>query len=260
MQIKKLLLSTVMGLGLASAIASVAVAAPVAVRDAVGGDGVFASAGLHQSVSISTNGGTSFGSQGAGAFGLEIATDPGLSIFNSFVTYCFEIGQNLFLPTTYESQALATALANNVPAPAPTAAAAAEKIQRLWAARFADSVNEGGGTFDGVVGATSQERAAAFQVAIWELSVDNGDGLNSGSFRLGAGQTNVEALANIYLGLASGAGATANVLGLYHPTIQNLLYAPPGGPGGADVPAPASLALFGAGLVALAAMRRRKNA
>lgn len=271
MDLKKLLLSTVLGVGAAMTLASAAIAAPVVVRDAQPADSSpFASAGLFQSVSIRVQGMNSnaFFNQNAGAFGLEQATNsPQFNNFTSLITYCIEIGQSLgfnSLPATYQSMALATALSSNIPA-SPDAAAAADKIRRLWADSFAASVDVNSSDFEGLTGISTSERAAAFQVAIWEIAVDNGDGLGVGDFRaaqgsVGSSQRDVYDLAALYVAIAnSNRTPLANIEALASDTRQNLIR-PSGGPSGAEVPAPASLALFGAGLVALAAMRRRTNA
>lgn len=264
------LLASVAGIGVATMLATAASAAPVRVQDAAGGVGIFASGALFSTANISTDGGATFSTINAGAFGLELSsaspTFPSGS-FSSFVTYCFEIGQFIgTLPTTYEQQSLAATLALNSPASA-TPSATAIKIARLWHERFAASVSETDTNFDGVTNADSATRGAAFQVALWDLAVDGGDGLSNGTFRSdGASNffyTAIVDLATKYIAIANDSSLTtiANLAALYDPDRQNLIRELGGSSTTDDpVPAPATLALFGAGLIGLAAMRRKKNA
>lgn len=274
---------------LAAGIAAQASAAPlVNIRDDVGlqgdaalpGGSVFAFAPATGRISL--DGGSNFTNRSAGAFGLQKDIAGAPIVWSSFMTYCFEITQTLSIPTTYDAQLLAGAtsgLTGSVAVQGQKAAA----IETLWKARFAEA------TTDNTVGltvasSTKAERSAAFQLALWEISTDNNaDGADAGSDGLGEGtvrasrslattdasQRRVYDLAVAYLAIAYGGGPRETMYSLLSGTSQDLLltcsdlFGPTdvrcGGPGETvDTPVPASLVLFGAGLMALAGMRRRK--
>lgn len=250
--------AAVMGLGFAAMLGSTAFAAPVKVDDAPGGDGIFASANLHHVIKVKFNGAKQ--DADAGAFGLvQSNAAPGFppGSFSQLITYCFEFGESIGgLPTTYQSQALSSVLSSAV----------TDAISRLWAKSFADSVSETSTNFEGVSGINAKERAAAFQAAVWELAVDGvGGSLGGGNFEVETGsgaQGDIRRMAQKYLDIAKDTSNTtlASLEALTFKGKQDLLRPGPGGPGGATVPAPGTLALFGAGMVALAAFRRLKKA
>jgi hypothetical protein len=184
----------------------------------------------------------------AGAFGIRLdetladGTPLGLPA-RDLPAFCFEIAQHIALPALYESVPLAAAM--------PAARAAA--VYRLWGARQSVVVDAASPQYDGVPGATPRDRAAAFQVAIWEIVMDGNDGLGTGAFRLVAPDAPLLGLAMRYLTQAYDASLPAgNVIALVSPTSQDLLDDPPA----TGVPAPASALLLAAALVPL--LRRRR--
>src|SRR4051794_16871122 len=93
------------------------------------------------------------------------------------------------------------------PTNGPMGAAKAGAIRELW------------GRFRGAIG-TDGTKAAAFQMAVWEIVTDSGRDLSSGVFRAGtanAGEVAVKNQAQSWLNLINGTGPKANLLALSSP-------------------------------------------
>lgn len=222
------------------------------ISNAPGGGGplsLFLSDDLWRPVRVNNAGTTEL--LAAGAFGIRLdeATPGGTSLglpTKDLPAFCFEIAQHIALPALYESVPLAAAM--------PAARAAA--VSRLWGHRQSVVIDAANPQYDGISGATSRDRVAAFQVAIWDIVIDGGDGFSGGSFRLVSPDAPLLGLALRYLTQAYDASLPpGDVIALVSPTSQDLLDDPPG----TDVPAPASALLLAAALVPLLRRRRERG-
>lgn len=152
-------------LGFAAAIAApTASAAPVLVRDADGGS-VFSGSGLAAPQVVSINVSGSDKSVYASPFALQYSTDSGASWIN-FLTYCLEPDETLGVSGTPTAGDLVASMFGTA-----EYSGSASSLGRLYATYFSDSL-------------TSDTKAAAFQVALWELAYDTGSNLSAGAFKL----------------------------------------------------------------------------
>lgn len=208
-----------------------ALGSPIQVRDGNGGN-VFNGGPGHVNLTINLDG--SNRNVAAGAFALEYrqtSSNPWVS----FLTYCLEPDENLGINSN------GTPVSGNLNgsmAGTSEYASRASAIAGLWNTWFLDSL-------------TSATRSAAFQVALWELAYDAGSSLATGVFRYTAsGAVKTQALA--YLNPSNWnnpIGATPGVI--LRTGNQDLVV---------NIPEPATLALFGLGLIGLAAAGRRRAA
>lgn len=207
-------------------------------------------------ISVSGDGGLNFLNVGVGLFSLESAPLPTGSPFTPLMTFCLEINEALvWSAATIDYDVVAL----NSPA-SGLDIFQKQRIERMWQNHFATAVAD--------ATADRGERLAAFQAAIWEI-VEDGAGnaaptysLTGGDFQIDcANAGDVCTFATAYLtspSLEGGPGA-GNLVRLEHPEQQDLI-AFTSGPGGLGdpVPVPATALLFGAGLLGLGVMRRRR--
>jgi len=226
--------------------ASLASASPFEIKNphtGFGNDDIFVN-GLWRTIDIEI-GGTAYTGFGAGLFKLEsLDTANPLATWQPFVTFCIEIQADQFvsIPAIFTPQPLADA---------PRNATIAARMGRLWTARSS------------VVDADS---AAAFQLALWAIEADDvADAtLSNLLFTLNTSESALNTKIGDYLAIARDGSIDPLVLtALANVDSQDYVVVMDGGGGFGggpeDVPAPASLVLFGSTLAALAVIRRRKS-
>lgn len=202
---------------------SVSTASASTVNVTYQGSSVFGTPNLSQVVKISSPSHT--GAVNAGPF--RLTGDNG---FGNFVGFCIDLAKSMGNGNSYQTGTTSA-----------YGAAVDANIDKLFTSSYA-SVN------------TAVE-GAAFQLALWEIITDTGNGfsLGSGSF-LASASASVMATAGGYLsGLATAATGGYKVTYLNSRSSQNLVSVSP-------VPVPAAMGMLGLGLASLFGMRRRKKA
>jgi hypothetical protein len=174
----------------------------------------------------------------------------------SFGTYCDDLTQDIYIGGTY-SYNITSML--NTPDPAPPTNPSA--LVGMSAGTAQDIVNLYALEYDGI--GNSNDKSAAFQIAIWEMEYETHSGtpdVSSGNFYVTGESSLAQTLADQYALAAETAGTLSyhnQILGMTSPTAQDQLFI--GGPtpqGGPTVPTPAA-ALGGIPLLGLVAVARK---
>jgi len=209
-------------------------ASTIWVRDGNGGN-VFNGGPGSVNIKINVNGANRTVS--AGAFALQYKfsdvkppkaqNDPG---WTDFLTYCLEPDETLGLSGLTPKQGVFDeGIGSSI------YAADAMALTRLVNTHFADSL-------------TSATKSAAFQVALWEIAFDNTADLAGGLFKFTQAGA-VRNQASAYLDAANWVSGGDNLDVILRVGNQDLII---------QVPEPATLALFGAGLLGLGFVSRRR--
>jgi hypothetical protein len=140
------------------------------------------------------------------------ATNPGTPTpGGKFGTFCLEPDQEFPSGTKVAYTVIDL---DSDPASGPMGATKANAIRELW------------GRFRSTIG-TDGAKAAAFQIAVWEIVTDSGRNLSSGIFRAGTANASEIAIKNqaqSWLNQINGTGPKANLLALSSPTDQDQVF------------------------------------
>lgn len=228
----------------AAAFSGLLAAAPVYVRDDAGvqGDSPWAFSSV---ISGQTNlSGSS--NVGFGAFALQFSQTNG-NPWTNFLTYCLDPDQSLRpFDTSY------SVVTSNDYSPS------GNYISQLWGLYYGQSVSAN--PLINGVNYTTAQASAAFQLALSELTRENGApggwDVNNGNFKIiSISDATAASLANFMLAQLTANGSGPQLWMFTSPSRQDLVYLPP--PGDQPTPEPSTLALFGGGLLGLGLIRRR---
>jgi hypothetical protein len=183
---------------------------------------------------------------GFGAFALQFS-ENNANPWTSFITYCLDPDQSL---RPFDTSYGVVTSTNYSPA--------GNYISQLWGLFYGQSI-----AANPVINGTSYTTAqasAAFQLALWELTRENGSpgnwDVNSGNFKvLHISDSNAATLANYMLAQLTATGTGPQLWMFTSGTRQDLVFLPP--PGDDPVPEPSTLAMLSGGLLGLGLIRRR---
>lgn len=238
----------IVGAGIAAAIASAASANVTA---------TYLGTGYGKFQSVSYNPSTQWDQAGSGPFYSVKAFDHHWQDTGSgaqFIGWCIQLYQGITVGNSYTFNCVALELAPQAPpAPGPMGVLQANLMRDLFS-RWID--NTGTVAAEGTLAATNA-KAAAFAIAIWEITHENFTGgdldtlktqmsLTNGAFRANLSADVAGWYNTIYASMGSGGWQTTFVEGLVNSTAQDQ----------ARIPAPGAFALLG--LAGLVGSRRRK--
>lgn len=148
--------------------AGVAQADMVQVRDAAGGNGYFLNGTVKGTARISKNGGSSYYNQPLGTYGFEMDQGAG---WQALETYCIEL-----------TQVISFGNGNNDTGGLPHEVVEVDSLARFTSDEAVAIETLWGSAFD--LSKQSKVGSNAFQVILWELSMDDVFDLSDGSFRV----------------------------------------------------------------------------
>jgi hypothetical protein len=196
----------------------------------------FNSVSPSKTVAFSLNSGDSYSNTSAGSFNwTRIGGDyAGAGATDTFVTYCIELLQHISYNQTYNYE-----VASLAASPQPGAgmgSVRANQLRELWGRYHND-------------GFANNNDAAAFQVAVWEITHDDGLSLSAGQLQF---QNNGQwwDTAQNWLTSLDGTGPMANLSVMSSATRQDQVF---------EVPNPASAAMLTMAGICGATTRRRRN-